>query len=286
MLPKLDREQVVGVIDLRGGQAVRAVAGNRTTYQPLQLAGIKTGDAIELCRLYRSWGVGAIYIADLDAIVDRNDASLQVIKDILAETNLPLWLDRGVATRRELVRCLDQCESLIAQDGCKVTWVTPTERLQSEADFQQLVKYADQATDRFSNRIELALGIDLQAGTLNSPIAAWVDEGAHRLMAAAWQLGLRRAVVIDLPAVGTRAGATSAALCAELITAHPGLTLWAGGGVSCEADILRWCDAGCAGVLVATYLQSQLGNQSAAQRARDEKPGSTTSERLASQSFE
>ncbi len=56
--------RVIGVIDLRGAQAVHARAGQRDQYQPL-------GDAVELARTYVDrHGIAELYVADLDAITD------------------------------------------------------------------------------------------------------------------------------------------------------------------------------------------------------------------------
>ena len=54
--------RVIGVIDVRGAQAVHARAGQRDQYKPI-------GDAVELARTYVDrHGLSELYVADLNAI--------------------------------------------------------------------------------------------------------------------------------------------------------------------------------------------------------------------------
>ena len=64
-------ERVVGVIDLKQGRAVHAVAGRRDQYQPVQIQSqppADWGDPIRLVDLYLRLGIRRLYLADLDAI--------------------------------------------------------------------------------------------------------------------------------------------------------------------------------------------------------------------------
>ena len=58
-------QHIVGVIDLLDGQAVHAIAGNRNQYQPIAFC---NGDPLALVAYYRTFGLSALYVADLDAI--------------------------------------------------------------------------------------------------------------------------------------------------------------------------------------------------------------------------
>ena len=58
-------ENMVGVIDLLGGKAVHAIAGERAKYKPVSFC---DGDAGKLLQYYQRLGIRSFYIADLDSI--------------------------------------------------------------------------------------------------------------------------------------------------------------------------------------------------------------------------
>ena len=63
--------QIIPVLDLAGGVAVHAQAGDRSRYAPLtsDLVPGRTGDAVALLRAFHAvLGVHECYVADLDAI--------------------------------------------------------------------------------------------------------------------------------------------------------------------------------------------------------------------------
>src|SRR3990172_11623539 len=63
--------QIIPVLDLAGGVAVHAQAGDRSRYAPLrsELVPDRAGDAVALLRAFHAvLGVHECYVADLDAI--------------------------------------------------------------------------------------------------------------------------------------------------------------------------------------------------------------------------
>ena len=63
--------RIIGVIDLKDGQAVHARGGRRDEYRPVSEAAgtVINGDAVKLAGVYlESFGLTDIYVADLDAI--------------------------------------------------------------------------------------------------------------------------------------------------------------------------------------------------------------------------
>ena len=90
--------QLIGVVDLKGGRAVRARGGMRETYVPLGMtAGIAiNGDPLALARVYvNAFGLDTLYAADLDAIGggEIDDEALAGLAAIA-----PLWVDAGIAS--------------------------------------------------------------------------------------------------------------------------------------------------------------------------------------------
>ena len=66
------RRRLVGVIDLMGGVAVRAVGGRRDEYRPVVGRLCDSPDPLEIANAYReSYGIDTLYVADLDAILGR-----------------------------------------------------------------------------------------------------------------------------------------------------------------------------------------------------------------------
>ena len=65
--------RIVGVIDLRDGQAVHASGGVRHAYAPVTISGrqMRPGDAATLAAFYGELGLQDVYAADLDAIAGK-----------------------------------------------------------------------------------------------------------------------------------------------------------------------------------------------------------------------
>jgi phosphoribosylformimino-5-aminoimidazole carboxamide ribotide isomerase len=242
---------IIGVIDLLGGRAVRARAGRREHYAPVEAAGglALNGDPVALARMYIDrLGIEQLYAADLDAILGRQAQR----KEIGAITALgkPVWIDAGVRSTGEAREALDLGAARV---------VVGLETLPS---FAVLAEVADSA-----GRARVAFSLDLREG---APIFASVtvmpadrgssqddggaDAGAADAVAArAAACGVGAIIVIDLARVGTGRG-LDLALIERVRRAAPGVTLIAGGGVQDLADLEGLARAGCDGALVAWAL--------------------------------
>lgn len=80
--------RVVGVLDIKGGVAVRGVGGRRSEYQAVP--GFRS-----IAEVAASWGVSEIYVADLDAI-EGGPPALSVYRELASRYRL--WVDAGVRT--------------------------------------------------------------------------------------------------------------------------------------------------------------------------------------------
>jgi phosphoribosylformimino-5-aminoimidazole carboxamide ribotide isomerase len=88
--------EVIPVIDLKGGEAVRAIAGDRAAYRPLATRLCPDGEAVSCVRGYLGLHpFSRLYVADLDAIEGggRQDGPLSKIR--AAFPQLELWVDAG-----------------------------------------------------------------------------------------------------------------------------------------------------------------------------------------------
>ena len=160
--------RVVGVIDLKAGEAVHAVRGERERYRPL-------GDPLSLARRY---GLDELYVADLDAITG-GDVQTAVIAALAREARV--MVDAGVSEPERARALLDLGVHRV---------VVGTETL-TDAD----------ALDRLPDAV---LSVDLRDGRTLSrdPRLA----GLSALDAVARLAGPREVIVLDLARVGTSAG--------------------------------------------------------------------------------
>jgi phosphoribosylformimino-5-aminoimidazole carboxamide ribotide isomerase len=231
--------RVIGVIDLLDGQAVHARGGKRDEYQPI-------GDAIELARTYvERLGVSELYVADLDAIDDR-DPERVALRTAVRRATLsgspantiakiaPTWLDAGISSVERAREAIDIGAAHV---------VVGLETLSSFAALRQICGAVRGSRVAFS--------LDLRDG---EPLGIGHGEDAVALATRAIDAGAGAIVVLDLARVGMRTG-LDLDLLARVRTAAPGVELVAGGGVRDADDLARLADAGCDAALVGTALR-------------------------------
>src|SRR5262249_1584665 len=232
--------QVIGVIDLRGGQAVHARAGRRDRYQPVQIvagAPITSGDPVALARAdAERLGLPELDVADLDALGGQpsQDAPIAAIAAIGA----PLLLDIGVTS-------IDRAGHALALGAHRVIVA-----LETLSGFDTLDR-----TCRALGGDRVAFSLDLRDGRPIVASAAGIGPGEtpQSLTARALSAGVGTVIVIDLARVGV-GGGLDVELLARIRTAAHGVALLAGGGVRGSGDLERLAAAGCDGALVATAL--------------------------------
>jgi phosphoribosylformimino-5-aminoimidazole carboxamide ribotide isomerase len=225
--------ELIGVVDLKGGRAVRACGGMRETYAPLGMtAGIAiNGDPLALARAYvNAFGLDTLYAADLDAIGggEIDDEPLAGLAGIA-----PLWVDAGIASPESARR-------VIALGAAKA--IVGLETLSSFEALSAIC--AAIGTDR------TAFSLDLRAGV---PITKPRHRPAEEIAARAVDAGTGVMIVIDLARVGSATG-PDFELLARVRAAVPDTPLFAGGGVRGPADLARLAEVGCTGALVASAL--------------------------------
>src|SRR4051812_47889975 len=93
--------RVIPVLDLRGGLAVHAVAGDRARYAPVRSLLHPDPDPIGLARAFRAeLGLTEVYLADLDAIAG-GPPSVATYR-ALGDLGMSIWVDAGVRDRGSL----------------------------------------------------------------------------------------------------------------------------------------------------------------------------------------
>ena len=244
--------RLIGVLDLRAGRAVHAVAGRREHYHQVRQiagAGLTPGDARALARLYHDqFGLTELYVADLDAI----DAASHVKTDeradaaaygppngaLVAELAVMgrVWLDAAVSSPDSARRAIDL--------GATIA-IVGLETLPSYQALEQICRAVGGARVAFS--------LDLRAGVPLARVDTMAREAPETLAARAAGTGVAAIIVLDVARVGTGAG-LDCPLLERVRRVTPGVTLIAGGGVAGLPDLARLATAGCDGALVASAL--------------------------------
>ena len=245
--------QLLGVIDLMAGRAVRARGGIRERYAPVGTIGDTAidGDPLALARTYvNRFGLSTLYAADLDAIGGGkpNDAVIRGLADVV-----PVWVDAGTSSAESAQRVIDL--------GAARAVVG----LETLTSFEAL-----SAICAAVGREHVAFSLDLRAG---EPVTGGPPAGppafasgygaagcgtrptlsATDIAARAVRAGAEVIILIDLARVGSGTG-PDFDLLSRVRAAVPGAMLFAGGGVRGGADLTRLAALGCDGALVASAL--------------------------------
>jgi HisA/HisF family protein len=210
--------RIIPVIDLMGGEAVRAVAGRRADYRPLKTPLAASSDPCAVAEGFlRLYPFKTIYLADLDAILERGGNDDALARLVAAFPRIEFWLDRGgraPPAAANFVRVIGS-ESL-----------TP-----------------DLPAPDFSQERDAILSLDFDAAGFRGP--AELEK-----QPALWP---KRVIAMTLARIGAGAGPDFERL--ALIKARAGRReVYAAGGLRGAEDLARLAGLGLAGALVATAL--------------------------------
>lgn len=239
--------EIVGVIDLMGGRAVRAVAGRRDRYQPLVSPLVAEPTAEAVAEAYRRLGLEQAYLADLDAIAGKTPDWPRYGR--LLATGLRFWIDAGVRD----VSAADQLAIYEHQGRHFERVIVAGESLARPDDLREIVAGIGRERTVFS--------LDLADGRTRVAATEWREAGPVDIARQVFRFGVRQMIVLDLAAVGMRQGLRTESLLAELREALPELELISGGGVRGRGDLARLAAAGCKATLVSTALHEGWGRE-------------------------
>ena len=227
--------RILPVLDLLGGQVVRAVAGRRQDYRPLVSPLAASSRPVDVVRGFlRHFGLTELYLADLDAIAGAAPATATFAA--LRDEGFRLWVDAGLRDAAGI-------EPLTRQGIADI--VMGLETVAGPAALADLVAACGPAG---------IFSLDLRQGRLLGDVALWQGADVWSIAARAVDLGVRRLLVLDLARVGVGSGTGTEDLCGRLTTTFPEVEVSAGGGVRGLADVVRLRDAGIRVALVASAL--------------------------------
>lgn len=214
---------IVPVIDLRHGVVVRARAGERASYAPIVTPLAKGSSPDAVARgLVAATGAQTLYVADLDAIVDRAPPDLPSLRRIAAACpGVRLWVDAGFADA--------QTVALFLGEGLG----RPVLGSESQRDAGLVRALGDRAV----------FSLDTRGADEIGPACLHADS-RH------WP---REVIVMTLSRVGAGTGPDLARL-ETVVAANPGRLFYAAGGVRGPEDVVSLRAIGVAGALVASAI--------------------------------
>jgi phosphoribosylformimino-5-aminoimidazole carboxamide ribotide isomerase len=253
--------QIIPVLDLAGGVAVHAQAGERTRYAPLKsdLVPDRVGDAVALLRAFHAMlDVHECYVADLDAI--QGGAIQRSLIRELAEFHTgfagALMVDAGASLPGGALEVLSCGASQV---------VVGLESLHAFADLAAILQVVSPSRVVFS--LDLRLGSPIIHPAMQDARGAGPD--ALSLAEQAVATGAATILLLDLGRIGTGCG-VDLGLLEALRRRFPRTRLLAGGGVLTRLDLERMRDAGCDGALIASAVHT--GRVTAADLAALSRP--------------
>ena len=229
--------RIIPVIDIRGGQAVHAVAGVRDNYRPLR-SNLRPGsDPILIAQAVRDrFGFHDLYLADLDAIHGL-PPSLSLYKK-LSDLRLNLWVDAGLLDNSYVSEILNTGVSQV---------VVGLETVAGPEGLKRILERAGPT--------KVAFSLDLRNGRATiAESAKWNDEDPAEIARSVVAMGIATVIILDLAQVGLGQGIGTLPLLENLSNSFPNIEWIAGGGVACQNDLAAIKNAGGSAALVGSAL--------------------------------
>jgi phosphoribosylformimino-5-aminoimidazole carboxamide ribotide isomerase len=223
--------QIVPVVDILAGQAVRAVRGERSRYQPLQSSLCSGSNPVTVARaLLDACATDCLYVADLDGLTGRGTQVAQLAELLDRLPELEIWLDAGFASSADAAAVLAR----IAGSAARITPVIASESL---ADVEAIGGF----TERWPQAL---LSLDQRHGAPLGADACWLESRR-------WP---QRVIVMTLDRVGSFEGPDLATVAQVRSRAGAGRTVIGAGGVRSLADLTAAARAGADAWLIASAL--------------------------------
>jgi HisA/HisF family protein len=214
--------EIIPVIDLRGGLAVRARMGQRDQYRPIETPLSPTSDPVDVARgLLSISPFRTLYVADLDAIEGTGNCAAVLARLKAAFPQLRLWVDNGL------------------EAGAARGWLDGGHDLVLGSEAQRDAS----PLAGFKSDPRVILSLDFRGDTFIGP-QALLDTP---------EIWPERIIVMTLARVGSGAGPDLARL-GEIRKRAGSRLIYAAGGVRHADDLAALKRNGIAGALAATAL--------------------------------
>jgi phosphoribosylformimino-5-aminoimidazole carboxamide ribotide isomerase len=223
--------QIIPVVDLLGGQVVRAVRGDRAAYRPIDSSLCEGSQPdVVAAALNERCASGRLYVADIDALTGNapQAACLRRILDALPDVEL--WLDAGFTGRA----AWERLRASLGDAAARVVPVYASESLASPEALEDCGAIAGH---------DAILSLDRKGGIDLDSAGCWT-------VPALWP---RRVIVMTLDRVGAQGGPDLDAL-ARVRALRPDAQVIGAGGIRDRRDLGAARAAGAYAWLVASAL--------------------------------
>jgi phosphoribosylformimino-5-aminoimidazole carboxamide ribotide isomerase len=228
--------KIIPVIDVLNGIAVHGIRGERKRYQPLKSLLFKSADPLEIASAFESLGFSSLYLADLDAILDKT-VNFSIYRQIMTETRLDLMVDAGIAD-------ITKARNVMETGVSKI--VVGSETLRSLGFVRQAV--------RAFGEDNVVVSIDQKGGKVLSASEAIASMDSVSIAQKLASIGAHRVILLELDRVGTEYGINWALL--RDILEQTRVEVLVGGGVRSLQELQELRKLGVSGALVATILHN------------------------------
>jgi phosphoribosylformimino-5-aminoimidazole carboxamide ribotide isomerase len=219
--------QIIPVIDIKQGQVVHAVRGQRDQYQPLQSKLCNGSNPNNIVAAFlKLYPFSVVYVADLDAITGQGNNN-EIINTIYNDfPQLTLWLDSGISTLKDIKnkKSLGMIDVIGTETG-----------INKDELFLIKKRYPDSV-----------LSLDYADGQL-------LGDASILFSIDAWQNSV---IVMTLNRVGSNIGPDLESIKA-IKELTPGKCIYAAGGISDFKDLKALQQIKIDGALVATAFHSE-----------------------------
>ena len=267
--------RIMPVLDVLGGQVVRAVGGRRSEYRPIVSRITNSTEPLQVARdLLAATGAKELYVADLDAI--RGGEMSGATRVLLNAIDVPVWLDCGFGkgVLPNSVRLSGAMPTALGGHASAFDAITmptqsrghgtqdiPTwEPFHLPDSVRPVVGFESaESPDALSEACTFSL--DLWNGELFGPWQSWGVESSKDVFGVLDQViakGVNQLIVLDVTSVGTKDGPSTLPICRQIRERYSNIHLLTGGGVRNASDLARLGEVGVDGVLIATAIHEGL----------------------------
>ena len=227
--------RIIPVIDILKSEAVHAVKGERAKYKPLIAEFFESSDPLEIVKILKSkYNFEEIYLADLDAIINKNP-NYEIISKVSEIQDLKIILDPGII----------ESEDILKYSKFKIKkLILGLETINS----LEVIKYGLNIFDTE----EIVISVDMFKGKIITKINDLKNETPLNVVLKLKNLGVRELILLDLFRVGQKLGGIPP-LYLKIRNIFDGNIL-VGGGIKNFDDLLNYYRNSFSGVLLATAL--------------------------------